>query len=620
MIHLSKKIRAIAISSVLAGALAYASISFAFGETPPDGVTIKEFSLLDTASDVVGSADFTPEGSKDGHFRLLLNLAQKTVIKSVVLRSTNESGKDNSQGVWRTNRVTTGWLLGIVQEKTVTTDNGTSRITEIVNPGFRKDKNEPVGEFEGSLTFDLYASNNGTIKETQYYVLEIETPQGTVESKPIKYKQPMVADGASPSSPTPSPAPSPTPPAPTPVPSPSPSTTPSTPTPAPTPVPSPSPAPTPSSEEGPAVHVVFKGHEIAFDDAAPVIQEGSTLVPFRKLFETLGFTVKWQETGSTRQAIGTKGSLTIQLTIDSNTAKVNGNDVALSVPARIINGHTMVPLRFVAENSGYQVAYNNVGGVATIKIEEAGIGTGSGSGTGPEPTPQPTPTPIPDASSETAEPYVVKGYVRDMLGHPLPDVVVYANNNLTYDSNVSGVTDESGHYVIELPRIATSWTMTADITRKFNGKTFKFHPEDDSDTPFAGSRGAVRNFTWTNFNGQVYIYPYYSFDDSLPEFRITDLELTLTPIGPLLDGNPGKTITKHAGPIDGGLGIDEIPIGKYKATARWLPPGHDPIPMEIRLNYVGTYADSAEFEFREPRSTSTSNYLSELEVRMPEKK
>ncbi|UUZ89664.1 hypothetical protein LJK87_26675 [Paenibacillus sp. P25] len=60
-----------------------------------------------------------------------------------------------------------------------------------------------------------------------------------------------------------------------------------------------------------------------------------------------------------------------------------------------------------------------------------------------------------------------------------------------------------------------------------------------------------------------------------------------------------------------------MPIGRYKATARWIPEGHAPVPMLIRINYTGKYAESVEFEFDKPRGASTSNYLSELEVKAP---
>lgn len=582
----SKRKQTSAITILLAGCLAFGSIACAFGETPPTGVQIKEFSLLDTSSDIVGAADFTPEGNKDGHFKLRLSLAQHTVINSVVLRSTDAYGKDNYQGVWRTNHVTTGWLLGIVQDKTMTSSSGTTHESIIINPGFRKDIKEPLGEFEGELNIDLYASDNGTIKETQYYVLEISTQQGTVVSKPIKYKSPMTTgETTSSSSPTPSPTPTPQP-----VP------TPQTPTPAPT-------------SEIPLIHVLFNGKELQFDQVRPILKDGSTLVPFRKLFETLGFEVQWKETEWSQKAIGIKDGLTIELTINSTTAIVNGKNVSLDVPAQILNGSTLVPLRFVAENSGYQVSYSRSGNEATVRIDEADMT--------PTPSPVPSPAPIPDPVKEVAEPYVVKGYVRDAKGYPLPDVVVFADNTLLYDSNILGVTDESGHYRIELPQLATSWHMGADITKSFNGMNYTFHLDADKDLPLSGSTGAVRNFTWSKFNGQIYIYPYFtSSDDSLPEFDMSDLEVTLTPVGLLLDGSVGHTITKRGGPISNGAGVDQIPIGRYKVTARWVPEGHAPISLQIS-DSSDKYAESVEFEFGPPKGVSTTNYLSELVVKIP---
>ncbi|NBD28353.1 stalk domain-containing protein [Paenibacillus glycinis] len=604
MFNLRRKIQSAAISSALAGVLAFTGIVSAFGESSPEGAEIKAFILQDTASDIVGAADFTPEGNKDGHFRLQLTFEQKTVIKAVVLRSTDAYGKDNFQGVWRTNRVTTGWLLGIVQDKMTATPTGTTHERTIINPGFHKDLNEPVGQFQGNLYFDLYASNNGTIKETQYYVLEIETSDGTLVSQPIKYKSPMGAEEA-PSSPPPSPAPE------TPIPpsTPAPSQPPST------------PSPSPGSTGDPLVQIYFKGQEIRFAGVQPVIKNGTTLVPFRKIFETLGFKVTWVESGNVKKATGMKDGLTIELTINSKTAKVNGRNVNLSTPAQAIKGSTMVPLRFVAENSGYAVSNSRSGNVTTIKIEDPANGDDPGPSGEPTPTPaplpepKPTPEPSQPPSQEAVEPYVVKGYVRNALGQPLKGVEVIADNTLLYNSNIIGVTDGNGFYRIELEKIATSWSMTADYKPEYNGKDYTFHMEPEVATPFAGKTGAVRDFTLTEVNGQIFVYQYLQSDYSLPDFKLSDLEMTLTPIGPLLDGTTGETIVKHVGSVDGGLGLGDIPIGRYKATARWLPEGHDPIPMLIRINYTGEYAESVDFEFNKPRGTITSNYLAELEVK-----
>ncbi|MDR6884661.1 copper amine oxidase N-terminal domain-containing protein [Bacillus sp. 3255] len=613
-------IRKSVIGLLLAGCLPFGSYAAAFGETSPAGVQIKEFSLLDTASDVVGAADFTPEGNKDGHFKLLLNLAQKTVINAVVLRSTDDYGKDNQQGVWRTNRATTGWLLGIVQDKVVTTASGTTHESEIVNPGFRKDVKEPVGEFEGQLTLDLYASNNGTIKETQYYVLEIETPQGTVVSKPIKYMKPMKSDGSAPTS---SPAPSPTP-VPVPVPSPNP-----TPSPTPAPVPAPVPAPEDGSKDI-AIHVFFKGTELHFENAQPIVKDGRTLVPFRKLFETLGFTVQWVEHGDVRKAIGTKNGLSIELTIDSKNASVNGSNVALDVPAQIIDGSTMVPLRFVSENSGYQVDFSSSGNVWNIKID--GAGDIPDPGTSPAPTPMPTPaptpvptpepaptpTPVPVPSAGDVEPYVVKGYLLNGQGNPIPDVIINADNLLLYDSNMQAITDENGFYRLDLAHVPATWRMSTRFSLEYHGKQLDLWLAADGDKPFAGSTGAIRNFTLTNLIGKFEIHPdFWSFPDNLPQFDSADLEVTLTPVGPLFDGSAGQTITRHAAALEtGGHGLDQIPLGRYKMSARWMPEGHEPMPMLVKVTGTNQFAPSVEFDFNNVQGGGSTIFVNAIDVKL----
>lgn len=47
----------------------------------------------------------------------------------------------------------------------------------------------------------------------------------------------------------------------------------------------------------------------------------------------------------------------IELWVDKPIGRVNGVDVALDVPPRVINGRTLVPIRFVSESQGAQVDY-----------------------------------------------------------------------------------------------------------------------------------------------------------------------------------------------------------------------------------------------------------------------
>ena len=83
-------------------------------------------------------------------------------------------------------------------------------------------------------------------------------------------------------------------------------------------------------------------------DVPPVIIKERTLIPARAVFESMGAEVKWDE--DARLVEITMGASDIKLTIDSNTAFVNGADVKMDVPAMIVNDRTLIPVRFVAES------------------------------------------------------------------------------------------------------------------------------------------------------------------------------------------------------------------------------------------------------------------------------
>jgi hypothetical protein len=80
------------------------------------------------------------------------------------------------------------------------------------------------------------------------------------------------------------------------------------------------------------------------------------MVQMRPIFETLGATVEWNGTDKTVTA--TKGSDTIVLKIGSYTAYHNGTPVTLVTLPLIINGHVMVPARFVGDFLGYKVTWD----------------------------------------------------------------------------------------------------------------------------------------------------------------------------------------------------------------------------------------------------------------------
>lgn len=121
----------------------------------------------------------------------------------------------------------------------------------------------------------------------------------------------------------------------------------------------------------------------------PVIIDGTTLVPVREVFETLGAVVDYKEQ-SKEVYIGYNNTLTI-MKIDSPTYTVDNETHTFSVNPKIINGKTMIPLRAVSEGLGLNVNWEN----STRTISIAGTKTDTKEPTENVEQPTPTPTPAP---------------------------------------------------------------------------------------------------------------------------------------------------------------------------------------------------------------------------------
>lgn len=96
----------------------------------------------------------------------------------------------------------------------------------------------------------------------------------------------------------------------------------------------------------PPIQVVLDGTDIVFDQN-PVIKNGRTLVPLRKIFESFGLEVLWD--GDASSVTASNAEISIKLTVDSELAYINEKETTLDQPPEIINGRTLVPIRFIAE-------------------------------------------------------------------------------------------------------------------------------------------------------------------------------------------------------------------------------------------------------------------------------
>ncbi len=91
----------------------------------------------------------------------------------------------------------------------------------------------------------------------------------------------------------------------------------------------------------------------------PIVQNGRTLVPVRFISENIGATVGWDDATQT-VSIKTKAK-NISLQLGSNLMIVDGVAVTLDVPAQEIGGRTLIPLRALVEALGKQVFWDDRG-------------------------------------------------------------------------------------------------------------------------------------------------------------------------------------------------------------------------------------------------------------------
>lgn len=102
-------------------------------------------------------------------------------------------------------------------------------------------------------------------------------------------------------------------------------------------------------------------------DAPPVIVNGRTFVPIRALVENIGGTIGYDQ--NTKQITIQYLGKTIVMQIGQTNATVNGAPVAMAVPPYISDeGRTMIPLRFVLENLGLNVYWNDADQSITVNF------------------------------------------------------------------------------------------------------------------------------------------------------------------------------------------------------------------------------------------------------------
>ncbi|WP_134684628.1 family 10 glycosylhydrolase [Brevibacillus migulae] len=122
----------------------------------------------------------------------------------------------------------------------------------------------------------------------------------------------------------------------------------------------------PVQAQSTGISIYLDGQEVKSDIAPYILpQVNVTMVPLRVISEGLGATVSWHQDIQT--ATISTAQTTLTMTVDDQYAMVNDNYVKLDAAVQNRQGRVMVPLRFVAEQLGLQVNWDQA--TQTISLD-----------------------------------------------------------------------------------------------------------------------------------------------------------------------------------------------------------------------------------------------------------
>ncbi|GBF75371.1 hypothetical protein PA598K_03774 [Paenibacillus sp. 598K] len=111
-----------------------------------------------------------------------------------------------------------------------------------------------------------------------------------------------------------------------------------------------------TAEEAKPIKVYVDEEELTFD-VPPLLYHYTTYVEFRSLFKALDYEISYDAAAKRIRARSADGEITIELTVGSSTAIINGESVSSPFQPLLREGRTLVPLRFVAKATGAHVEW-----------------------------------------------------------------------------------------------------------------------------------------------------------------------------------------------------------------------------------------------------------------------
>lgn len=212
--------------------------------------------------------------------------------------------------------------------------------------------------------------------------------------------------------------------------------------------------------------------------------------------------------------------------------------------------------------------------------------------------------------------YVV-GKVTDPQGRPLAQATIFTDNTILKGRGSETTSGSDGSYKIALVVGAGQWTAKGYMLKQYNDHVYKINLDPANPDSFSEDEKPVRNFQW-KLSGHIpdlSLDLYYggtmemSRDLNANDLRDNEnIEFTFTPVGPLIDGSAGKTLTLRAKKRYDTY-LKDIPMGRYKVTAVYKPTGEALRVCDYYNDFDYNYAPSVTVDFTGRESATRANMM-----------
>lgn len=220
-----------------------------------------------------------------------------------------------------------------------------------------------------------------------------------------------------------------------------------------------------------------------------------------------------------------------------------------------------------------------------------------------------------DTDTDTPAAAAQKGYVTGKItgpnGQPLAGVTVYASHHTWANMHVIGTTDAAGLYKLKVSdQPGGSWSVYAEHKKTYNGTAYRFDIKPQNTDPLTND-GGVRDMQWTltglipGSTDDTRLGGYLTFFENSPDYiPASEVEFTLTPAGPLVDGSTGAVLVRNASQFPTAIfgfynnqGVRDVPVGRYKIEVRHKPASGPAQPMVVCRQGEWDYQPSITADF-----------------------